>query len=338
MRYSIIEQKPNIVEVIPEDEVDILILYILALRYEVYILKKVDWQYKSPNENSKRLKRIIVEVLIKPLKVLINKNIDTIRITGRVINASIEEGIIGRTLGIDIKINDATRLICDDDSINLLKKLRSKGGIDIVIIAVDDHFGSIALVTNRLIEITNKAFHGGKLYEQVIDKFDEIRKFVEMGLKFAKERKVSYCVLAYPHSLKRIMDKIVHLFSNTIKIIKVKSDIGGFEGVLNVLKSKELLNIIGHNKVLFEYSLFNDIINLINKGRVIYDQTLIYGYIKSNKLSMLLMTNEFVINNIELVINFLIECIKMGINLSIVKKVSPLGFLISCFGGVLGIT
>ncbi len=338
MKYKLLDDRGEVIEVYIENAVDILIAYLLLKNYRAKLITNIDWQYKLSSEAGRRAKRIYVRATIDPLKLALDKDLNSLRVTGRIIASEIEEGILGRTIGVDIKIGGHVVFLCQNDCIKLISHLKQKSSIEFVVIAIDDHIGSIVLVKDRIIEVSNKAFHGGKLYNQnIMDKFDEIKQFVVDGLNFAASKSVP-CILAYPHSLRRTLKDVISMYKGKIKVFQVTSDVGGYEGVINVLKSKEIMKYIGYNRVSFEFSLYYDIARLIDQKKIIYGMDVIPAYIFAKKLKLLLTTADYVVDNLDNVLPYIEKCVELGIDIEIIRGASPLGYLVRKFGGMLGIT
>ena len=336
MKYELIDDG-KIVRLRIEDIIDILTLYMLLVKFDINILVHLSWQYKSYEKAGKSKKRIHFNALLEPIRVNLSGDLNSLRVTGKILDADVKEGVIGRKAGVDIKVGDEIIIFnCKGECLKIVRKLKPVNYEKFIVISFDDYKGAIVFVNTQVLELVNKVFSGGKLYNEAATKFDEIGNFITLGLDIAYEKKVK-CIISYPRVLESIVKEVLKTYPKKVDVLKIYCDVGGYEGIIKVLKSKELLKLIGYNRVLAEYSLYSDVIKSVANDRIIYGPQNINNYLLTKRINFLFTTMKYVVNNIDDVLHYLEICIKLNINLDILRDRSPLGSLVNKFGGIIGI-
>lgn len=319
-------------EVLPQDPLDIILLAYIIINYskEIEILKWVDWQFKGKTET--RLDRVHVAVSISPSKVVLSEDLSSIRVTGRILKASLEEGLVGRTLGIDIKVGESLWLRCNDKHVKILNIRKELHTSSTIIIIFDDREATIAILDDYIREVFSTVFSGRKYYVAYHDYIAEVEKFLIKAMEYVKRRSLP-CIVASPSIFKRIAIK----YGSQINCNYVEVDIGGLNGIFQLLKKDVVRQKFGDNKIIKEYLLTEYIPYLLSKGLVIYGKDQLSSSINGKALHYLIVEKKYVIENFEYVADWIMKMLMARKEVLIVDKASSLGVLASRLGGVFGV-
>jgi stalled ribosome rescue protein Dom34 len=334
LRVKEVIDSPNTYVVTPEDESDILLILYLLDKFldKVNFITEVDWQFKSVTSTStKRLSRVRVKIKLKPEKYFLSEKVDALRVTGRIIEASIESGVLGKRLGIDIKMNNPVGMEIDKSALEIIAYAKPTDSMDFLAISVNNSFGTIALISDTLNILEDAYFGGGKFYLSSVDKPKAVTDFIKKGISIAEERKIP-CIIGIPGSLYSYIKKRLRL-KKDIMIIDV--DAGGLEGLIQILGKERIKRQFKDNKMV-KYRVMLDRLH-----RGIYNERVVYGdeYIDSQiiKINILMMSTRYVVKNIEKAVNYNFQMIRRGKTVSIVPLTNPLGYTVEKYGGIIGL-
>lgn len=334
MRIRETVEGTNLYVLKPEDESDILLLlYLLKEHYlSIRFVTEVDWQFKSVTSTySKRLSRIKVRIILRPERFYLADEVDGIRITGIVEEASVESGVLGKRLGIDVKVDEYIGLELNKEALDVIWMAKPIEKLDFLAISVNTSFGVVALIGDKIRILEDAYFGGGKLYPGVIDKSALLINFIKNGIEEARERDLP-CLIGIPGAVMSYIRKKLKL-EHDATIIDVDS--GGLEGLIQMLGRDEVKNRFKNNKIV----RYRELLDMLHKG--IYNERVVYGdeYIDNliNKISIIMMSTKYVINNIDRAVKLNYMAVQRGMSCAVVPLSNPLGFTLERYGGVIGL-
>ena len=335
MRVSVVTNE--LIDVLVEDELDLLItLYVLKeFKENIEIIKVIDWQFKrSASQGSGKLGRVRVKVSIQPLKFVISSDLKSIRVTGRVLSSSLNEGIKGRTLGVDINVGDTFTL---KEVTRVTDILLLRGGSrekTLVVVLFDEKQCSLLVVNDTIVEVENIVLPCGKYYlEEGIDPYDSIRRIVKEASQIAK-RKGELLIIAAPSTFKRYVSK---LRRDGFNFEYVDVDMAGIEGLFQLIKRDEIRKRFNDNRLVSNYLLTELIPQYLSRNKIVYGVDDISYSITVKSIGRLILNKNFIVENLDLTLNWIINMLKQKAEVIITDEWSPLGVAVSKLGGAIGL-
>lgn len=325
MRKEVISN--NKIKVIPENIVDIIILYFIFSNKKTIVEDEIYWQEKIDiGRKTVRHKRKKYRVNVSPYRAVLSNNLESIRLTGKILDAHPDD-LIGKSVGLDIKINKEIVLETKNNIHSLIQKLEKDVDREICIVIVDDSGVVIGKVGSdiRVImqEKISKNFKDRSLMEQ-------LREILQKHHHLF--RKNQYTVLGVNVATKKIIKYLKKIKIDAIIEGDYTSDIEGIIQVLKVEEIQDRFQFIRYVRLIKEY---NDLIRRINTGRVLYGIEEIKYAISSKNVKHIYIIDKIILRFPD-IINYIVEAIMKGIKVHIFNQFDEIGLLISRFGGIIG--
>jgi len=319
-----------------EDRIDLLLVLYLLLRHpsEAEIVNVVDWQFKRHTKGSGKLSRIRVQLSIAPYRAVVSGDLASIRVTGKIVWASLEEGLKGRTVGIDLRVGEPFRLRCSERWLEVLKLRGPIRKTRLVLCVFDERHGVVATVNGSIAEVYSSTYSpGGKYYGEVeADLQAEVRRLVEKAVEEAR-RAGAACVVACPAVLRRQAERLKRDLGS-FEIVEV--EVGGLEGVLQVLRRDEVRRRFADNEVVSNILLSEAIARYADRGTLVYGVEEVAAAVSARTIRYLIMTRGFVVENLDAAVEWVVEMLRARRGVRVVDETTPLGVAVSRLGGAVG--
>lgn len=325
MRKEVIQN--NKIKVVPENKLDIIILYYIFSNKKIIVEDEIYWQEKiNVGRKTVRRKRKKYKVNISPYRAVLSSNLENIRLTGKIIEAHLDD-LIGKSVGFDVKLNKEIIIEANDNIYSLIQKLEEDVDKEICIIVVDDSGVIIGKVSSdiRIImqDKISKNFKDKSLMNQLIDILQK---------NYHLFRKNQYIILGVNVATKKIIKYLKKVKIDAIIEGDFSSDI---EGILQVLKVKEIQNKFQFVKYIKLIKEYNDLIKNINSDRILYGIEEIKYAISTRTVKNIYIIDKIILKFPD-IIDYIIEAITKGIKVRIFNQLDEIGLLISRFGGIAG--
>jgi len=313
-------------KVIIENKLDIILL-IELLKKGFRVRKEIFWREKIESGlKTKRGKPIESKVTLDPINIVLDTNLETLRITGRVIEATYSD-IIGRLMGVDIKLHDIIEIQDSSYLDTIISKRREEVRILTIIFDIDGYTIAEIGDTIRILEekfISTKAI----LNEDEDDFKKEMNNIIDILSTYKK--KGYFIIMGYNTGTKRISK----IFKKHVDISLEGINSTGINGVLEIIRKLKNRNEIVKNTLAKTQLIYEEILSLKGDG-IIYGIDDVLQAIKMKIINSLIIDEKLLFEegNIEMVFRAFMQCI----DITIVNPNTSLGRYIQKYGGIIGI-
>ena len=344
MRIINKDLRKGYVEVIPENEDDLWILYNVIEQGDV-VKARTTREVKFGEKGSSRRIPMIVSIRVENLE--FQPFTDRLRIRGVVVDAPEEFGIKGKHHTLNI--SPGTRLIISKNKWfdHQLKRIEesSKTQARVVVVVMDYDEACIALVSEQGVKVIDEIRSGmpGKYYS--VDASSYVKKYVEKIAKrivdVVKRYGVKVVVVASPGDVSKLVADLVK--DKVEKVFRDSVSIGGCSGLNEVLrrdsvkKAVEELSIVRAQEILNEFKLL-----LIKKpDMVAYGLDDVEYAVKHNAVKKMVVSSDMIQSYDEemraRITNLLEEAYKKRADIVIVPYNSDVGREVSSMGGIIAV-
>lgn len=330
--------REDLVEVVPKDELDILILYYLVSNnLDIHIVATVYWQEKQESgRKSVRLSRRKMKVELKPYNVFMSEDLRGIRITGAVLASFPEKFLKGRKLGITVNIGDKIvfrRSEWVDKILSIAPESRGDGLI-IFVLGLDSYI--VAKVNNELSIVNQKRYQYSKHNISDYDERDKYKEDLEKDIEWSimEKKKGAYSIVVGVNIVTK-----KYLSSKYLKWIDLIVE-GDFEGdstgLTQLIRSSPVRELFGDNNYINKLAVYAETMIKLERGEVIYGPDEVAAAVKYGSVKRLLLTSDVVVNNPD-IIELVIVGLKRRISILIMNRGDYAYHLINRFGGIVAL-
>lgn len=328
----------DLVEIIPKDELDILLLYHLIYNNPgITIVATIYWQEKQESgRKSVRLSRRKMRVELNPYNVFLSEDLRGIRVTGRVLTSYPEKFLKGRRIGTTVNIGDKIIFRRSDEVDKLLSIVPDGrgGGLIIYVLGLDSYI--VAKVNNELSIINQRNYQYSKHAASEQGEKDKYKEDLEkdLGWGIVEKREKGYSIVVGANIVTK-----KYISSKYLKWIDLVIE-GGFEGdltgLVQLIRSSRIRELFKDNKYIRKLAVYAEAMAKLERGEVIYGLDEVSAAVKYGSIKHLLLSVDIVLKHLE-IIDLIVTALKRRINVSVMNKGDYAYHLINRFGGVVAL-
>ncbi len=257
---------------------------------------------------------------------VIDENLTSLRVTGRIVESKYEV-LKGRTIGVDIRINDEIGLQSEYINRNVVNKLERYEEYLVIVVDITGYI--IALVGDRIEVVEEKYYSTTEILESKED-FNRLVDRLSSILDINRERGV-IVILGHNTGTKNLANKLAGAADYIVEG-PFEPNIGGVVNVLKHLLKRNILQTGKYPRLMETYEKLTDPRNL---HRILYGKEEVIKAINNRYATEVYITVKTLINQnlIEEVATALEKCVKV----EIVDDNTSLGMLINRFGGIVAL-
>ena len=320
------EYREDYIIIKPESRFEIIILYWI-IKSTGTVGTTIKWQEKIESGLKTKRSSEVVTVVIQYDDMRMNHTLKSLRITGRIVNASKQE-LVGKRMGVDISINDTAMIPRNDTVERILNKTTPKKSILTIILDIDGYV--IAEVSDRIEIIHEKYLPTTEILGDDVEEIQRDLANINEIIKRYRERG-STVILGYNIGSKNLAKKIKGVDYRLEKTLTAN-----INGVLTILKEianqKEIRETNEMTKAIkiYEELLSGDLTKVVYGVDELIEKS---GY---GVIHTVIFTDK-IVNN-EKLLDYLFEAFSSCMEVQFVDSYSSLGRYVNQFGGLVGIS
>lgn len=332
MRSEILEDARILV--IPEDRLDLVLIYYILEKRISNLITKIYWQNKTISQNKTiRLGRKPVNILLEPEDIRFNYDMREIRVTGRVQEASPEEGVKGRKLGVDINIKKQIYLENKPEVLGILELAEVHEYKQFIIIVIDSGAVTLARVSDTISVLDEAYIPSSKFYNIHLSTLNTVIEKTFKEIERLKRQEKDLLVIAAVNTLTR---KFIDKFKKMINII-VEGDFSGtYTGIIQALRNAKLREAKINNPILNNIDTYEKLFKSVYHERIVYGIDNIKTAISNRSITTLYINYQLILEEPDL-IKYMVTALRKKIKVVVSDKKDFLGTALEKFGGTVGI-
>jgi len=330
--------KEEVVELIPKNELDILLIYhITTSLSDIIILATIYWQEKQESgRKSVRLSRRKMHVELQPYNVLLSVDMRSVRITGYVKASYPEKFLKGRKIGITVNVGDKVVFKRVPELDKVLSFVPEETGKSLIIFVLGMDSYTVAKVDNDLSIVNQRRYQYSKHVPSNQEEKDKFKEDVQKDLLWAiEEKKKSGCAIVIGVNI--ISKK--YLSSRLTKWIDLIVE-GDFEGdstgLIQLIRHSKVREMFGDNYYINKLVVYAEAMAKLERGEVLYGFEEVRAAINYGTAKRLIVVPDLIFDKPEL-IELIVTAIKKRIDVSIMSKADYGYYMVQRYGGIVAL-
>ena len=332
MKNEVLEETR--ISVIPEDRIDLILLYYILRKRISNLITRIYWQNKTISQTkTTRLGRKPVDILLEPEDIRFNYNMKRLRVTGRAREASPEEGVKGRKLGADINIGKQIYLENKSEVLEILKLAEIHEYKQFIIIVIDSGGVTLARVFDTISVLDEAYIPSSKFYTTHLNTLNTVIEKTFKKIEELKKQEKNLLVVAAINTFTR---KLISKYKKLIDIV-VEGDFSGtYTGIIQALKDIKLRKAKINNPILNNIDIYENLFKSMYHKRIVYGIDNIQAAILDRNVIALYINYQLILEKPDL-IEYIVIGLKKKIKVVISDKRDFLGIALEKFGGIVGV-
>lgn len=330
--------REDFVELTPENELDIIILYYIFTNIEdLSILTKVYWQEKQESGRKNiRLSRRRMEVELRPYNVLLSNDLKSIRITGQVVASYPEKFLKGRSIGVSINLGDKTILKDGKELLKLLDIIPSSKGRGIIFFVLGIDSYTVGKVNGDLNIVNQRLYQYSKYTPGSDEELDKYKEDVKNDLMWAvnEKKKAGYAIIVGVNIVSKRY--ITTRLRKHIDLIIEGDFEGDTTGLTQLIRNSKVRDHFRDNYYINKLAVYSEALAKLERGEVIYGFDEVSAAVKYGSIKKLVVSYDVVKENPD-VINLIIDGLRRRVAITILNRGDYAYFLVKRYGGLVAL-
>jgi len=314
-----------------DNTVDIISLFLILRRYRPVIYHEILWQPKILTRGEiSRGKRVRAFVKLFVEKIYLGENLDAIRITCKVIDASLP-GIKGHRIGITVAKGEGLVVEINHDVLSKYAFLARENFKEFLVLVFDNRSATVARIGERIDIISSHYFSkrkivGGEIIKHVIP-------ILKKTLNNARSKGLNLVIAASSVYI-QLIKPLARLSNVTLIEAPTSGDISGIYELLNLPEFRRIAKGIAKVE---EAILIDQIKGKLIRGEIIYGLSEIEKILKDIRIHTVIFTkktlNKLISEKLDLVERVLLSIRERGGKVLVVEDKEAIGVFINSIGG-----
>ncbi len=285
MKYTFVDR--NVVELVVEGDRDLFVLFKIIEKGD--ILYGEDYRVIKFEKEKEKIK---VKIKIEVEEVKFSEYGDSLRVSGRILEASKE--VVGHYHTFDIVVGSKVYLEKKKFLPFHIKELEKSSNKykKIYVVSLDSKSIAFGIISTRIEILREDEIYVNK---EDPNRDSEIKKIYSEYIKIIeKEKPEILCIVGpifYPEIFYKYLEEKIDI--KNIQIFQFKVSYGGINGIYEFIKRKEYYNMLKNVEILELNKIMEESISLINKGYIIFGIEKLKEYLESNNVEYILISEEF---------------------------------------------